>query len=102
MPKLSQILESAESDVEQFLDSAWSFMKPQIKSLGETVLSQVETAAEVFVTSGGNYGEALASVVSQLPADLASLEHIVAGYLSTLIADAQAKVAAAAPTLAVS
>ena len=86
-----------KNTLEPALDAEWLAVKPQVISLGETVLSQVWQAALVYVTSGGDYVAALASITAQVPADLAAAEHIVAAALSTAIANLQAKQAAGQP-----
>ena len=83
--------------LESALEAEWQAIKPEIISLGQTVLSQVWQAAIVFVTSGGNYPAALASITAQLPADLAGAEHIAAAALSAAITNLTAKQAAGQP-----
>lgn len=83
--------------LEPALEAEWQAIKPQVVALGETVLSQVWQAALIYVTSGGNYAAALASITAQLPADGVVAEHIVATALSGAIANLQAKQAAGQP-----
>lgn len=92
---MTTIIARIESDIETWAEEAWAVIKPQIKALGLTVLSQAETAAETFVTSGGNFADALASVVGQLPGDAKALEAIVANVLSAQIVKTQAAATAA-------
>jgi hypothetical protein len=90
MPKLIQELETwGETELaaaEAALDAAWVSLKPQILALGQTVLGQVLTAAETFVETGGNYADAIAVVVAQLPADAKNLEAAVGGAVAAQVA----------------
>src|SRR5579862_7070032 len=95
---MTTIVARLEADIEAWAEEAWAAVKPNIKALGLTVLSQIETAAVTFVTSGGNFADALASVVGQLPGDAKALEAIVANVLSAQII--QTKAAATAATAA--
>ena len=95
---MTTIIARVESDIEAWADEAWAVVKPQITALGLTVLSQVEAAAETFVTSGGNFADALASVVGQLPGDAKALETIVANVLSATNVKTQAAATAATAT----
>lgn len=68
--------------VEPAVLAEFNILAPQVLGLGETVLSQIWQAAETYIGTGGplNPGSASAavgSVVSQLPADLQALEHLV-------------------------
>lgn len=82
--------------VEPALEAEWAALKPQIIGLGETVLSQVWAAAEAYLTAGGplNTGAAsaaVASIVSQLPADLQALEHLVMAAFAGAVQSIQSK-----------
>lgn len=95
--KVESWLGDEKAALESALEAEWQAIKPQVVDLGKTVLSQVMEAAIVFVTSGGNYTVALASVTAQLPADLVAAEHIVAAALTGAITNLQAKQAAGQP-----
>ena len=93
-------LETEASDflkgtVEPAISAEFSAIGPQILGLGETVLGQVWTAAETYLTSGGSAASAIASVVAQLPADLAALEHLVAGAFAGAVQSISSKAASA-------
>jgi enamine deaminase RidA (YjgF/YER057c/UK114 family) len=83
--KIEAALAALETDVvgyvkdtvEPAVEAEFAALKPQILGLGETVLSQVWAAASSYLASGGSASAAVASVVSQLPADLQALEHLV-------------------------
>lgn len=92
---MTTIVARIEADIEAWAEETWAIVKPEITGLGMTVLSQVETAAEAFVTSGGNFAAALASVMGALPGDVTAGEAIVANVLSAQIVKAQAAAAAA-------
>lgn len=68
-----------KNDVEPAIKNEFAILGPQILGLGETVLGQVWTAAQTYLMTGGSAAAAIESVVLQLPADLAALEHLVAG-----------------------
>lgn len=95
---MTTIIARVETAVEDWAEEAWAIVKPEVIALGATVLSQVEQAAETFVTSGGNFTDALASIVGQLPADLKAGEAIIANVLSASIVKAQATATAATTT----
>jgi hypothetical protein len=97
---MTTIFQRAETDIETFLEGAWAALKPEIISLGDTVLAQCEQAVETYLTTGGNFAEAIGVVVSQLPADLTALESAVAGYMASLVSTAKANAAAANPATA--
>ena len=92
---MTTIVARIEADIEAWAEETWAIVKPEITGLGMTVLSQVETAAEAFVTSGGNFAAALASIMGALPGDVTAGEAIVANVLSAQIVKAQAAAAAA-------
>ena len=92
---MTTIVARIEADIEAWAEETWAIVKPEITGLGMTVLSQVETAAEAFVTSGGNFAAALASVMGALPGDVTAGEAIVANVLSAQIVKAQAAAVAA-------
>ena len=92
---MTTIVARIEADIEAWAEETWAIVKPEITGLGMTVLSQVETAAEAFVTSGGNFAAALASIMGALPGDVSAGEAIVANVLSAQIVKAQAAAAAA-------
>lgn len=88
-----------KSTVEPALDAEWAALKPQILGLGETVLSQVWTAAETYLAAGGplNPGaasQAVASLIVQLPTDLQALEHLIMAAFSGAVQSIQSKIAA--------
>ncbi len=84
--KIEASLKALETDLSDFIKGTvepaikneFDAIAPQVLGLGETVLGQVWTAAETYLGSGGNAAAAIASVVAQLPADIAALEHLVA------------------------
>ena len=92
---MTTIVARIEADIEAWAEETWAIVKPEITGLGMTVLSQVEAAAEAFVTSGGNFAAALASIMGALPGDVTAGEAIVANVLSAQIVKAQAAAAAA-------
>ena len=92
---MSTIVQKIETALEDWAEETWAIVKPEITGLGMTVLSQVEAAAEAFVTSGGNFAAALASIMGALPGDVTAGEAIVANVLSAQIVKAQAAAAAA-------
>ena len=61
---MTTIVARIEADIEAWAEETWAIVKPEITGLGMTVLSQVETAAEAFVTSGGNFAAALAPILA--------------------------------------
>jgi hypothetical protein len=75
-------LESEKTAIENALEAEWTSLKPQVLNLGQTILGQVWQAASTYVSTGGNYADALASIVAQVPADIAAAEHIIATALS--------------------
>lgn len=77
--------------IEPAIEAEFSALKPQILALGETVLSQVWTAAFTYLTTGGSAGAAVASVVAQLPADLQALEHLVMAAFAGAVQSISAK-----------
>lgn len=94
-------LETEASDfitqtVEPAVDAEFDIIKPQILALGETVLSQVWTAALTYLTTGGSAGAAVASIVAQLPADLQALEHLVMAAFAGAVQSISAKAAGTA------
>ena len=103
--KIEGALKALETDVSDFLKSTvepaisaeFQALGPQILGLGETVLGQVWTAAETYLTSGGNASAAIASVVAQLPADLSALEHLVAGAFAGAVQSISAKASTPPP-----
>lgn len=95
-------LETEASDfiqqtVEPAIKAELTTLGPQILGLGETVLGQVWTAAETYLSSGGSASAAIASVVAQLPADLAALEHLVAGAFAGAVQSITSKAATTPP-----
>lgn len=82
--------------VEPALDAEFTALKPQVLGLGETMLSQVWTAAETYLGSGGSITDAIAALVAQLPADLQALEHLVASAFGAAVQSIAAKAVAAA------
>ena len=92
---MTTIVARIEADIEAWAEETWAIVKPEITGLGMTVLSQVEAAAEAFVTSGGHFAAALASIMGALPGDVTAGEAIVANVLSAQIVKAQAAAAAA-------
>jgi hypothetical protein len=87
--------------VEPAIEAEYAIIKPQILGLGETFLSQVWQAAEVYITEGGplNPGagaDAIRSLVTQLPADLQALEHLVMAAFAGAVQSIQSKSAAPA------
>ena len=98
---MTTLIDKIKTDIENWAEETWAVVKPEVVALGQTALSQIETAAETFVTTGGNFPEALATVIGALPADIKAGEAIVANVLSAMIVKAQSA-AAAATTTAVS
>ena len=99
---MTSVVQQIETAIETWAEEAWAIVKPEVVGLGQTVLSQVETAAEVFVTnltSGAPvaFADALASIVTQLPADIKAGEAIIANVLSASIVKAQAAAKAVPP-----
>ena len=95
---MTGLVQKIEADIEAWAEETWAIVKPEITGLGMTVLSQVEAAAEAFVTSGGNFAAALASIMGALPSDVTAGEAIVANVLSAQIVKAQAAAKAATGT----
>lgn len=75
------------------LEAIWQTIEPSVLALGKTVLSQILAAAQTFVTSGGNAGDFVASIVAQLPSDIGSAEAIVASAFGMMSANLQATAA---------
>ena len=104
--KIEAALKTLETDVAGFVkdtvepavEAEFAALKPQILGLGETVLGQVWTAAESYLTSGGSASVAVASVVSQLPADLQALEHLVMAAFAGAVQSISSKPATPAAT----
>ena len=93
--KIEAALKTLESDVVGFVKDTvepavkaeLTVLGPQILGLGETTLSFMWTAAEAYLASlatGGTvtFAAAVASVMTQLPAELQALEHVVAAGLA--------------------
>ena len=108
--KIEAALRALEADVvgyvkdtiEPAVQAELAILGPQVLGLGETVLSTVWTAALSYLESGGplNSGAAsvaVGSVVSQLPADLAALEHLVMAAFAGAVQSIQSKAIAATP-----
>jgi hypothetical protein len=95
---MTTIVARVEADLEAWAEETWAVVKPLATNLGLTVLSQIETAAEVFVTTGGNFADALASLMGSLPADVKAGEAIVANVLSATIVKTQAAATASTAT----
>ncbi len=93
LQRVENYLGSAEQALVADVEAAWAELKPAIIALGKTIGGQILTAAETYVTSGGNFADALAVVVAQLPGDAKSLESVIAGALSAQVA----KLSAAPP-----
>lgn len=93
LAKVEAYLATVEKDVAADLEAAWAELKPAVLALGKTVLGQILTAAETYVATGGNFADALASIVTQLPGDAKQLESIIAGALAAQVA----KLSAAPP-----
>ena len=96
LQKVQNYLSTIETDVAADLKAAWAELEPAVEALGKTILGQILTAAETYVASGGNFADALASIIGQLPGDAKALESIVAGALSAQIAKLSAAPAAPA------
>ena len=96
MPKLVQEVEAffaaAVSTIEADLEAGWVELKPAILAVGQTVLSQVETAVATYIAGGfkGKIKDVVASVTDQLRADASSVEVAVAGLIAAKIAAAKA------------
>lgn len=101
--KIEAALATLEKDVvgyvkdtiEPALSAEFAALGPQVLGLGETVLGQVWTAAETYLTSGGNATAAVSAVIAQLPADLAALEHLVMAAFAGAVQSIQSKAVAA-------
>ena len=101
--KIEAALKALETDISGFvkdtiepaIKNEFDALAPQVLGLGQTVLAQVWTAAETYLTSGGNASAAIASVVAQLPADLAALEHLVAAAFAGAVQSISSKPATA-------
>lgn len=102
--KIEVALATLETDITGYVKDTiapavvaeFNILAPQVLGLGETVLSQVWQAAETYIGTGGplNPGSASAaigSLVSQLPADLQALEHLVMAAFSGAVQSIQAK-----------
>lgn len=98
LARVEAYLATIGKDIEVDLEAAWAELKPAIGALGKTILGQILTAAETYVTSGGNFADFLASIVGQLPGDAKALESIIAGALSAQVAKLQAAPATPAQT----
>lgn len=94
MPKLVAEVEAFFSSevtaIETELEADWAELKPAAIALGKSVEGMVLTAAQTFITSGGNFAEALASVTTQIPGIVSSVEAAAAGLLSLKIATLKA------------
>ena len=94
MPKLVAEVEAFFSSevtaIETELEADWAELKPAAIALGKSVEGMVLTAAQTFITSGGDFGKALASVTAQIPGIVSSVEAAVAGLLSLKIATLKA------------
>ena len=91
--------------VEPAVKAELAVLGPQVLGLGETVLSDVWTAAETYLASGGplNPGAAslaVGSVVEQLPAEFQALEHLVMAAFAGAVQSIQSKTASPTPTQA--
>ena len=99
MPKLVQDVEAFFSGtvtaIETELEADWAELKPAAVALGKTIEADVLTAAQVCVTSGGNFAAALGSVTSQIPSLTASVEAAIGGMLALKIASVKAATPAA-------
>jgi hypothetical protein len=82
---VDQIITDITDDVEAFFDDAWADLKPLLVALGQTLLSQVATAAGSVASGSATYTQALASLVAQLPADALVAEKDVAAALAAAI-----------------
>lgn len=83
-----------EGEAEKFaaaVDREWVQVRPDVINIGKTVASQVMTAAVAYFTGGANMSQAIASVVSQLPAELKSLEHVAVTLFGLAVTDLQSK-----------
>lgn len=77
---IETVLETIGNDIEVALEAAWAVLKPDLQSLGQTVLSQAATAAQTLVDNGfsmTNFVEAVGSVMASLPADAVAAEEDV-------------------------
>jgi hypothetical protein len=75
----------------------WILVEPDILSLSKTIASQVMVAALAYFSGGATMSQAVASVTSQLPAELKSIEHIIVVTFGLAVADLQAKQAVGQP-----
>lgn len=87
-------LDTVKADLSGFVAA----LTPSLESLSETALSQIVQAAETFVSSGGNYVEALGVLMVALASDLAGLESAVSAVFASQVAKLQASAAAATAT----
>lgn len=99
LARVEAFLSKIEGEVVSDLKAGFDEIEPAAAALGKTILAQVLTAGEAFVANLGSgaaiaFKDALASIMSQLPADALAIEHIIAGALSAQIAKLQAAPAA--------
>lgn len=88
--RVEAVLAKIEGEVVADLKDGWNELEPAAAALGKTILGQILTAGEAYITSGGNFADFLASIMSQLPADAKAIESIIAGALSAQVAKLQA------------
>lgn len=100
MPKLVQEVEAFFSKAlvtfKAEVAADWAELEPALAAIGKTVEGDVLVAAQIFVSSGGNFVQALGSITSQIPAIESSVEAAIAGLLALKIAGLKASTAAPA------
>lgn len=97
----TDIVGYVKDTIEPALTAEFAALGPQVLALGETVLASIWEAAEAYLASGGplspgSTAAAVASVVSQLPADLQALEHLVLAAFSGAVQSISTKPVVAA------
>lgn len=70
---------------EKVLDTAWAALKPAILAFGQTLLSQIGTAAGSVASGSATYSQAFASLIAQIPEDVEIAEEDLAAALSAAI-----------------
>jgi len=97
----TDIVGFVKDTVEPAVKAEFAILGPQVLGLGETVLATVWTAAQTYLETGGPStpgasASFVSSVVSQLPADLQALEHLVMAAFAGAVQSIQSKPPAAA------
>lgn len=97
----TEIVGYVKDTIEPAIIAEFKVLSPQILGLGETVLGSVWTAAQAYLAAGGPLtpgasASFIASIVSQLPADLQALEHLVLAAFAGAVQSIQSKATSAA------